>query len=121
MSKTRSKNDPAKTDEVVGKLEAMTAKPASEGIIASVLGKVLGLRDKNRRKCECCGELCSSYSTGAYKTYYRCDNRLKTGCKFTYSIVHPNIQEKLRRQAKGEHVKSPVKDQGNYGGIERVE
>lgn len=133
MSKARGQNtakkQPTTSDEVIGKLEAFAAPPAGEGVIQQalgVVGKVLGLRDKNRQECPRCSRpgaivLCSANNTGAYKTYYYCDNRKEKGCRYSYHIVRPSVQEKLRREAKGEQVKTPVQDGGNYGGIERVE
>jgi hypothetical protein len=86
-----------------------------------------GLRGSNGIPCPLCStqetpvytKAGSSGPNGSFKTYYYCPNRVK-GCRFSHQVVKPGVMERLRKQVRGERVRTPVKDGGNIGGLPAV-
>jgi hypothetical protein len=114
-----------KTEEVVGAMEARTLPQVAVEVIKSALAKVPGLRDVNGHECPDCRKLGKSAITkaghsGSVTTYYYCPNR-PTGCRYSHQVTRPGVIERMNLKARGESVKTPIRDGGNLGGLESIE
>jgi hypothetical protein len=115
----------AKTDEITAGMEAKTLPPVTEAETTAALQKPARQGEQLRPVCHKCSAKAGqkvymeAYHTAAYKTYYRCPN-FKCGCKAKDFLVRPDIIAREKARLRGERIKTPVKDGGNYGGVEPI-